>query len=829
MDLKEAADIIRRWTGKIESKLTGRSRDLKSFSSPSWEGREKEPAPTAQRSVTSTGNVQTSGKRCRSPGKSPPPKRSSPLAPDQFSRLTRDLSAPGKWQTHISSWNQIQSRFGIPDDRYEDFNYLEFLDIENPYVINYVNYHLNSEMPDIIGRLKSHSEFWETLNAPENVMQIVKYGFKVPFLKNPPKIFLDNNKSSLTSANASWVEQTLLEYEELGFISRTTEIPYCVLPLQVAEHPDKKSLIHDESPLNIYVDKKRFKLEGWEHMFNYSFSAKYGIKFDLKKFYYHIEIHPDFKKYFGFCFNIKGKTVFFMWNVLPFGYTLGPLMARDLLKPIITKWRNLGILCCVFFDDGMSVSNDKIFLKSASLQIKCDLLRAGLIPGTEKCVWKPCKALDWVGLHFDFNICEMSISQRRVADFKRKLHSFLLKWPKVTYRDASKITGLINSMHPVFNGKEQLYTRCLQTFINIRHFKDFSWDSYVSSDEDILFTMCLKELNFWIENFDLLNKRSFKPKTPTRIGWVDASSKATGGLIFKPTIPVLKKIYSVDDMLPSVHNNSAWHVDYVRRAVFSSSGNIFDKEHYTFNHYTLSESQKSADSNEREMIGGLNLVFGSKLFLENQCLTLHFDNENAVKIFKKGSSKFRLHNYALRMAKFCMVNNIELNPVAIPRDLNKFADSLSKMVDFEDYTVNQIFFDLVCKESGFNCNIDRFADNLNTKLPLFNSNSYCLGTSGVDCFSYCWGPPYINWLFPPPRLIMKAVNYLKLCKGKGLLLTPEWKTSSFFPYLLYLKNKFDLEVIRFKGLNIFELGSDKDSYFGPNFNCAVNVWILDFS
>ena len=57
MDLKEAADIIRRWMGKIESKLTGRSRDLKSSSSPLWEGREKEPAPNASRSDTSTGNV----------------------------------------------------------------------------------------------------------------------------------------------------------------------------------------------------------------------------------------------------------------------------------------------------------------------------------------------------------------------------------------------------------------------------------------------------------------------------------------------------------------------------------------------------------------------------------------------------------------------------------------------------------------------------------------------------------------------------------------------------------------------------------------------------
>ena len=72
-------------------------------------------------------------------------------------------------------------------------------------------------------------------------------------------------------------------------------------------------------------------------MYNYCFEAQYGIKFDLKKFYYHIEIHPGFKKFFGFCFKIKGKAEYFLWNVLPFGYTLGPLLARDLLKPLITK------------------------------------------------------------------------------------------------------------------------------------------------------------------------------------------------------------------------------------------------------------------------------------------------------------------------------------------------------------------------------------------------------------------------------------------------------------------------------------------------------------
>ena len=93
---------------------------------------------------------------------------------------------------------------------------------------------------------------------------------------------MPNNTSALKSENRKWVQETILEYEKMGFVSRTFEIPHCVLPLQVVEHPDKKSLIHDESPLNLYVDKTSFKLEGWEQMFNYCYEAEYGIKFDLK-------------------------------------------------------------------------------------------------------------------------------------------------------------------------------------------------------------------------------------------------------------------------------------------------------------------------------------------------------------------------------------------------------------------------------------------------------------------------------------------------------------------------------------------------------------------
>jgi len=42
------------------------------------------------------------------------------------------------------------------------------------------------------------------------------------------------------------------------------------MPLQVKDTGGKTALIYDMSILYEYVEKNKFKLEGWEEMFNYA-------------------------------------------------------------------------------------------------------------------------------------------------------------------------------------------------------------------------------------------------------------------------------------------------------------------------------------------------------------------------------------------------------------------------------------------------------------------------------------------------------------------------------------------------------------------------------
>jgi hypothetical protein len=49
-------------------------------------------------------------------------------------------------------------------------------------------------------------------------------------------------------------------------------------------------------------------------------------------------------------------------------------------------------------------------------------------------------------------------------------------------------------MHPVFIGLEQIKTRKLQSIVNIRNYKNLSWDSVVKVDFAPILIFALKEI-----------------------------------------------------------------------------------------------------------------------------------------------------------------------------------------------------------------------------------------------------------------------------------------------------------------------------------------------
>ena len=141
------------------------------------------------------------------------------------------------------------------------------------------------------------------------------------------------------------------------------------------------------------------------------------------------------------------------------------------------------------------------------------------------------------------------------------------------------------------------------------------------------------------------------------------------------------------------------------------------------------------------------------------------DNQNVVSIVNKGSDVPDLNSIALEIFQKCMLNGITIDVNWIPRDFNSVAGEISKIIDYNDYTINDDIFAFSHKSLGPHT-VDHFACHYNKKLPLFNSKFFQPGTRGVNAFSQDWAFAN-NWLCPPTYLTVRVVNHLKVCRAAG--------------------------------------------------------------
>ena len=132
------------------------------------------------------------------------------------------------------------------------------------------------------------------------------------------------------------------------------------------------------------------------------------------------------------------------------------------------------------------------------------------------------------------------------------------------------------------------------------------------------------------------------------------------------------------------------------------------------------------------------------------------------------------------MFSICLKHNIVILPEWIPRNIiNRIADSISRVFDFDDWSIDQSSFDLIDRLWGPHT-WDRFPSPTNFKVNKFNSTFWCRGSSGVDAFCHTRSDEN-NYLCPPVSLIANVLKHLSLYNGRGTLIIPRWTSAYFWP------------------------------------------------
>ena len=476
---------------------------------------------------------------------------------------------------------------------------------------------------------------------------------------------------------------------------------------------------------------KNFKCEDLKVALKVLSKGFYLFKFDLKSGYHHVEIFPDHRRFLAFAWDFgDGVLKYFQFAVLPFGLSSAPYLFTKLLRPVITSWRCKGIPMVIFLDDGLGGGASKMKAKINSLTVHADLLKFGFVINEGKSIWEPVQIITWLGTVLDTSQGFISVTEQRISKLKANIDS-VLKGDSmiVNVRNLATVVGQIISFTPCVGGVTRIMTRSLYAVVNTK----VSWDSTV-----VLTKEACSELVFWSQNVGSLNCRCpWLPLCqPAKLVYSDASDYACGSFIHSEG-----KMFQQNWSPVERNNSSTWReLKAVELALISFAPSLLGKQVAWFT-----------------------------------------DNTNVVSIVHSGSKVTELQDLALRIFHVCVSFGISLEMKWIPRDLNSFADHLSRIIDFDDYTINDDVFQILDVRWGPHT-IDRFACSYNAKLSRFNSRFYQPGTEAVDAFLQNWEFEN-NWLLPPVSQIARVVDHLRLCNAEGTLVFPMWKSSYFWVLL----------------------------------------------
>jgi hypothetical protein len=178
------------------------------------------------------------------------------------------------------------------------------------------------------------------------------------FKKEPGKYREKNNLSALKQMDV--LKDKVAEWVREGHVEKLAEPPWCTNPMSVAAKYDP---VKDETKLRPVIDLSRHvnkcvkdshvKLDDLSLAEELIAKGDYMASFDLANQFFHVKLNPADRKFFGFALpSGEGKSDFFQFTVMAYGYSPAVEVVTRLLKPVKAYLHQLGIKLSIFVDNG---------------------------------------------------------------------------------------------------------------------------------------------------------------------------------------------------------------------------------------------------------------------------------------------------------------------------------------------------------------------------------------------------------------------------------------------------------------------------------------------
>ena len=586
------------------------------------------------------------------------------------------------------------------------------------------------------GRLLGFWQRWERMGASKTVVGWLRHGLTLDFSLSPPltsvPVFMDSYQHDLVKREAlrlameELIEKAVLEEvhepNSPGFYGR----------LFIRPKPDGRwRTIIDLSELNKFIVNPSFQMETAKSIQESMRKGMWAATIDLSDAYYHVPIHPRYRKYMRVA--LFGKVLQF--RAMPMGLNVSARVFTKICTEVMRFLRPLGYHVHAYIDD-WKVKNrteDLVNFQTPRVVALCDFL--GLMKNLKKSVLEARQVYGYIGVWYNLVIGLAQVPLDRITDLE-DLVRLTLEQGRATARTWSRIIGKMGSMADQIR-TGALHRRPVQRLLQIGWDQlDDNWEAWVPVEQWVI-----PHLKWWLNRENTLAGVPLEPFKPDVTMYTDASKWGFGAT------------------LGDLHISRQW---------------------------TLEEAQ--SHSNNLEMIATIRALKEFKFKVRGKAVLICSDNTTTVATINHqgGTKSWSLTELAWQF--WDLADSLKCNIVArhIPGNLNVQADALSRQnqVVSTEWSLLPEVLDPVWEKWG-RPEVDLFATNLNNVLPIYVSPMPDPRAWKVNALTFSWNGFY-SYAFPPWPLIGKVLQKVETDQAEIILIAPNWKARPWYPLLLEL-------------------------------------------
>ena len=449
----------------------------------------------------------------------------------------------------------------------------------------------------------------------------------------------------------------------------------------------------------------------------------YTCSVDLADAYWHVPVNPRFQPFLGF----KLGSQRFQFQVMPFGLNIAPRIFTKITKPIVEELRSRGVFVVVYLDDWLVWAPSK-YLCNLHTNILLEVLqRRGFKVNHSKSRLVPSQSFKWLGVHWDTRSSRVSLPEEKVISLSRDLSRFFNRI-SISRRDLERVLGKLQFaalVDPIGKALLKSVNLFLRSFANQR------W-----RDRKVPFPQALRtSLRRWLRPGVLTQSVPFRPPPVSFTIFTDASRQGWGAHS------------SGGDSL-----RGRWSLKFAKFHI-----------------------------NILELIAVFLALRKFRIPVGSH-VAVHCDNTTAVNCINRGGSARSppLNSWILSILTLLKKKGLFISAFHIAGVRNVIADSLSRSAPVStEWELDQDSFDKIVTRWGAP-QVDLFATAENFKVNAYISPVPDPQSLGTDAFAQDWSKWNKVYLFPPTAMLPKIIPLLDAFRGTAIVVTPAWKTRTWF-------------------------------------------------